>query len=67
MKCLKSTTTGAPISSSGTGSRRSVYFKQAIKVLPDDGPSRIYVEKCEEYMKTPPPRGWDGVFVLKSK
>jgi adenylate cyclase len=43
------------------------YFKQAIKVLPDDGPSRIYVEKCEEYMKTPPPRGWDGVFVLKSK
>ncbi len=43
------------------------YFRQAIKVLPDDGPSRIYVEKCEEYMKAPPPRGWDGVFVLKSK
>jgi adenylate cyclase len=42
-------------------------FRQAIKVLPDDGPSRIYVEKCEEYMKTPPPRGWDGVFQLKSK
>lgn len=43
------------------------YFRQAIKVLPDDGPSRVYVEKCEEYMKSPPPRGWDGVFVLKSK
>ena len=42
-------------------------FRQGIKILPDDGPSRIYVEKCEEYMKTPPPRGWDGVFVLKSK
>lgn len=43
------------------------YFRQAIKVLPDDGPSRVYIEKCEEYIKTPPPRGWDGVFVLKSK
>ncbi|MBN2161095.1 MAG: CHASE2 domain-containing protein [Spirochaetes bacterium] len=42
-------------------------FKQAAKVVPDDGPSKIYIEKCEEYMKTPPPRGWDGVFVLKQK
>lgn len=42
-------------------------FKQAARLLPDDGPSRIYIEKCEEYMKAPPAKRWDGVFVLKQK
>ena len=42
-------------------------FRAALKVVPDDAPSRIYTEQCEQYMKTPPPRGWDGVFVLKTK
>lgn len=42
-------------------------FRSALKIVPDDGPSRIYAEQCEHYLKTPPPRGWDGVFVLKTK
>ncbi len=42
-------------------------FRHAVKILTDDGPSRIYIEKCEEYMVSPPTKRWDGVFVLKSK
>jgi len=42
-------------------------FKQALKVVDDDGPSRVYVERCDTYAKNPPSRGWDGVYVLKGK
>lgn len=30
-------------------------------------PSEIYIERCEEYIKMPPPPDWDGVFTLTSK
>lgn len=30
-------------------------------------PSEIYIERCEEYIKLPPPPDWDGVFTLTSK
>lgn len=30
-------------------------------------PSEIYIERCNEYIKLPPPPGWDGVFTLTSK
>ncbi len=42
-------------------------FRQGLKVIPDDGPCRVYVERCETYMKSPPKKGWDGVYVLKAK
>lgn len=42
-------------------------FEKALTVLPDDGPSRTYVERCTEYQQNPPRDNWDGVYVLKSK
>ena len=39
----------------------------SIKIDPDDGPSRIYFERCEEYIKDSPPEDWDGVYVMKTK
>ncbi len=42
-------------------------FKQALKVIPDDGPSQTYVERCGEFMRKPPSRNWDGVYRMKSK
>ena len=33
----------------------------------DDGPSRLYVSRCDEYRETPPPADWDGVYTAKSK
>lgn len=30
-------------------------------------PSEIYISRCEEYIKLPPPPNWDGVYTLTSK
>ncbi len=30
-------------------------------------PSLIYIARCEEYLKNPPPEDWDGVYTLTSK
>ena len=32
-----------------------------------DGPSRLYIERCAEYLASPPPGEWDGVYTAKSK
>lgn len=33
----------------------------------EDGPSRLYGNRCSEYLETPPPADWDGVYTAKSK
>lgn len=38
------------------------YFASILDEFPEDKPSRIYLERCEYYKKTPPPKEWDGVF-----
>ena len=43
------------------------FFSEALALLPDDGPSKTYVARCEEFMKKPPSKKWDGVYSLKSK
>ncbi|MBT6326531.1 MAG: adenylate/guanylate cyclase domain-containing protein, partial [Bdellovibrionales bacterium] len=30
-------------------------------------PSLIYIDRCEEYIKNPPPADWDGIYTLTSK
>ncbi|SKA23115.1 adenylate cyclase [Trichlorobacter thiogenes] len=32
-----------------------------------DGPSRLYSSRCADYLETPPPADWDGVYTAKSK
>ena len=32
-----------------------------------DGPSRLYCQRCIEYLATPPPADWDGVYTAKGK
>ena len=43
------------------------YFAKALKVDPDDGPSKVYYARCRHYIDNPPPEDWDGVFVMKTK
>lgn len=43
------------------------YFARAIKIDPEDGPSKVYYRRCEHYIENPPPDDWDGVFVMKTK
>ncbi|MCB1168128.1 MAG: tetratricopeptide repeat protein [Leptospiraceae bacterium] len=42
-------------------------FKKALEIDPNDGPSRLYIQRSEEYMVHPPEDDWDGVFVMKTK
>ncbi|MCX8028937.1 MAG: tetratricopeptide repeat protein [Brevinematales bacterium] len=43
------------------------YFKECLKIDPKDGPSKVYVERCNEYIQNPPPNDWDGVYEMKTK
>lgn len=42
-------------------------FKLCTSIDPEDGPSRVFLQRCEAYIKTPPPKDWDGVFSLDEK
>ncbi len=43
------------------------YFQETLSKKPDDSISRIYIERCEGYLKNPPPADWDGIEVLDFK
>lgn len=42
-------------------------FEAALKIMPDDGPSAMYRDRCRVYAEQPPADDWDGVWTLKSK
>lgn len=42
-------------------------FKQTLAECPDDGPSKIHLERCRYYMDNPPPEDWDGVWTMLEK
>ena len=43
------------------------YFQKVLEIKPDDGPAKVYVDRCGIYIENPPPANWDGVFVMKTK
>lgn len=43
------------------------YFENALTLIPEDGPSKIYLERCNNFILKPPADNWDGVFNLSSK
>ena len=42
-------------------------FDRALELYPDDGPGRVYQERCRLMAKTPPAGDWDGVWNLTEK
>lgn len=42
-------------------------FRTAVGLRPDDAASAMYIERCNEFLRTPPPEPWDGVYVMTSK
>lgn len=42
-------------------------FSAVLKLDPDDGPSKAYFARCEEFKQEPPGADWDGVYTLSSK
>lgn len=42
-------------------------FQEFLDRWPDDGPSRVYWKRCQEYLFDEPSINWDGVFVMTHK
>jgi adenylate cyclase len=42
-------------------------FEAILGRWPNDGPSRIFANRCLEYLREAPPSDWDGVYVMKHK
>ncbi len=42
-------------------------FERTLALDPEDGPSRVYLDRCSHFLEDPPPQDWDGVFELKTK
>ncbi len=42
-------------------------FSAALAANPEDGPSKIYFERCRIYGSTPPSAAWDGVWTMPHK
>ncbi len=57
----------------GLSSYRAREFDKAEKIFAkladifDDEVSRLYLERCREYLASPPPEDWDGVYTAKTK
>jgi len=43
------------------------FFKAALDLTPDDGPSKVMLLRCAEYKINPPPKDWNGSFAMKTK
>ncbi len=42
-------------------------FVRALKIDMEDGPSKVYYQRCRTFLTNPPPDNWDGVNNLSSK
>jgi adenylate cyclase len=42
-------------------------FRTCLELVPTDRPSQVFLERISAFRKTPPPTGWDGVWIATSK
>jgi adenylate cyclase len=42
-------------------------FQQTAAITAEDMPSRLYIQRCQMFMTTPPPPDWDGVYTMPTK
>lgn len=42
-------------------------FETCLKIKPDDGPAKVYLQRMQELQNNPPPADWDGVWNLTKK
>ncbi len=42
-------------------------FEAAAKIRPGDGPSRVFIARCEKFLRDGTPEGWDGTWRMESK
>jgi adenylate cyclase len=44
-----------------------IIFEKLLERWPEDGPARMYLNRCREYLVTSPEENWDGVYVMTHK
>lgn len=42
-------------------------FRRVLRYFPSDGPARIYIKRCLDFIEEPPEDSWDGVFEFSVK
>jgi adenylate cyclase len=42
-------------------------FEELLRRWPKDGPSRVFIDRCDEYLAQGPGADWDGVYVMTHK
>ncbi|MBI3197316.1 MAG: hypothetical protein HYZ40_07365 [Rhodospirillales bacterium] len=42
-------------------------FREVAALRPGDGPSRVFIARCTEFLRSGTPEGWDGVWHLDAK
>lgn len=42
-------------------------FEEILQKYPEDVPTQIYIERCKNFIKTPPPSDWSGVITSQVK
>ncbi len=45
----------------------AAWFKKALQIAPDDGPSRTMLKRILDYNQAPPDESWDGSFDIRTK
>jgi adenylate cyclase len=43
------------------------FFLQVLKLIPEDGPAKTFIKRCEQYQQTSPAPDWEGVYALTTK
>ena len=43
------------------------FYKQSDELYPADESAKVFMERCEDYIKNDVPKIWDGVYTMKSK
>ncbi len=51
----------------GEWERAGKAFREALRLNPGDGLSRLYVDRCRQLAADPPAQPWDGVWVMTAK
>jgi adenylate cyclase len=44
-----------------------IIFEKLLERWPEDGPARMYLNRCREYLVAGPEENWDGVYVMTHK
>jgi len=42
------------------------WFSECLRIDPADGPSKVFLRRCQEFEEKEPPSNWDGLFNIQS-